>query len=192
MKGEITIPLSLLLFCCSIFNPAYSQVLLSNPCTNSSNRSHGLEASTNRKDNKVTISTEGNRTVVDIHSKLGIGNTELSSVDGYWEKPLVLRLHLSGIENLTVTTGNLTISSSVPSHSGYVQRYSSFSDGEQTNYRVKENNPFWMPITIVNRKKPGRSVIPLEDGYFEVRIPDILLESNPEKLFIRWIDFYRF
>lgn len=190
MKREITIPLSLLFFCSYIFNPANSQVLLSTPLTNSSKRGNEITASINRKDDEIAIFTESNRIVVDIHSKSGISTTELSSVDGKWQRPIVLRLHLSGLENLTVTTGNLTISSSVLSHSGYRQLHS-FSDGERTNYPVQEDDQFWMPITIINRKEPRRPVIPLEDGYFEVTIPDILLETNPDKLLIRWIDFYR-
>ena len=189
MKPEITIPLSLLLFFSSISHPANSQEFLSTLLTNSSEKSNGITVSTKRNNDKVIISTESNRTVVDIYSPFGISSANLSSVDSRWRKPLVLRLHLSGLESLRITIGNLTISTCI--NTSLTRCGTSFSINGKKPFRVKENDPFWIPIEIVNRQKPGHCGIPLKDGYFEVTIPEVLLKNNPGKLVVSWIDFYR-
>jgi hypothetical protein len=33
--------------------------------------------------------------------------------------------------------------------------------------------------------------VPLKNGYFDVTVPQKLLEANPQEIQLRWIDFYR-
>ena len=180
MKRAIAILLSLLLVCGCISHPIGSHVSLLIRLTGA-----------NKSGDEIIVSPEGNLTVLDLHSKSGIGQAEISSVDGKWQRPLIIRLHLRGLESLRVNNREFTIATSVLSRPPYRQLCEVFPVAGQKGFPVEEVDPFWIPLRIANRKEQGRRVIPLEEGYFEVTLPDVLLEGNPETLFIQWIDFFR-
>jgi len=139
----------------------------------------------------VTVTLDDNRTVVDVHSRAGIGRAELTCPDGGWRRPVVIRLHLRGLEGLHVNNGKHSIHTSVLSHSAYEQLCELFSAAGRDGSPLEESSPFWMPLHVENKMAPGQRVIPLEAGYFEVTLPDALLDGNPQALLIQWIDFYR-
>lgn len=139
----------------------------------------------------VDVTVDDNRTVVDVHSRAGIGRAELRCPDGGWRCPVVMRLHLRGLEGLHVNSGKHSIHTSVLSHSPHQQLCELFPVSGRDGSPLDESSPFWMPLHVENRGAPGQRVIPLAAGYFEVTVPDALLDGNPETLLIQWIDFYR-
>ncbi len=52
-------------------------------------------------------------------------------------------------------------------------------------------NPYWIEIQMIGSDQKTANTIPLQNGYFEMRLPKILFEGNPESITIEWIDFYR-
>lgn len=139
----------------------------------------------------IAVSREGMRTVVDVHSTSGIGRAEISPVDGRWQKPLILRLHLRGLESLNVSNGKFAINSSVLSRPPYKQLCELCPVGGRTGSSLEEVSPFWIHLQLENIKQPGHRVIPLENGYFEVSLPDALFDGDTDTVFLQWIDFFR-
>ncbi|MDJ0743077.1 MAG: hypothetical protein QNJ32_06910 [Xenococcaceae cyanobacterium MO_167.B27] len=180
LKREILISLSLMLVWGCISNPINSQVPLSIRLTGA-----------DKSGDEIVVSTEETRTVIDLYSKSGIGRAELEAVDGKWQKPIIMRLHLHGLESFSINNGEFTITTSVVSQPPYRQLWEIFTVDGSEDDSLEEVAPFWIPLRIVNRKEKGHPVIPLEEGYFEVTLPDVLLEENPETLSIQWIDFFR-
>ncbi len=138
---------------------------------------------------KVTVSTEANRTVVDVRSRGGIGRMELSPTKGKWRSPLVIHLHLRGLESLSVNNGKFTVNTSALRQTSHGQ-LCELTEG-RNNRTIKEESPFWISLQITNEKESGHPVSSSKERCFEVTIPDALLEENPETLFIQWIDFFR-
>ena len=118
-----------------------------------------------------TVATEDGVSVVNIHSKRGIGRTAIVAKDSVWPKKLVLRLHLKGLENFEISNGTKTLKTSVSSQ--------------------KNPPPRKGPLKVKQVPAKGaKKEIPL-NGYFEIEVPAVLLKAKPEKLKLHWIDFYR-
>ena len=50
-------------------------------------------------------------------------------------------------------------------------------------------HPLWMEIEIVSGQPEKK--IPLEEGYFEIRLPKEFIRKAGRSFEIAWIDFYR-
>ena len=139
----------------------------------------------------VDVLEDDGATVVDVHSKSGIGRLELTPVTDKWPATITVRLHLHGLESLRITTGEFTISTSLTSSSPHKQLCEVIYNNEKRRTIVTEDSSYWIPLTVVNKKESGSFGIPLANGYFEVILPEILFDNNFEIIFIQWIDFYR-
>ena len=83
----------------------------------------------------------------------------------------------------------MTLKASVLSHSGH-RRLLRVVNGDQET-EVVEGSPGWTEIEAFDSAgKPARG-LPDDGGYFEMLVPQRLLETQPESLTIDWIDFYR-
>jgi hypothetical protein len=138
----------------------------------------------------VTVSAQDTRTIVDIRGG-GIGTVELSRSDAAWPEPIVLRLHLSGLESLNVDNGTIAIGTSVLSRSPPEQVGQLLPGSGRASTNVTPDSPFWMPLRIIGAREPGAPAVPLAEGYFEVTLPDILFDESTNRLIIRWVDFFR-
>jgi hypothetical protein len=135
---------------------------------------------------KITVLDEDSRTVIDIHSDFGIGSASLELVSGSMPTIILLRLHLKGLEDFQLISPQTTIAAS-------------FSTGEVfnvINQRVVSSNterplfiidPLWMNIDIVSANQD----IPVDEGYFEIVVPEKFLRNAGNSFEIKWIDFYR-
>ena len=139
---------------------------------------------------KATVSLEGNRTIVDVRSAKGIGRAELTCPEGKWRRPVIIRLHLRGLESFSVTNGHRIVHTWVISRAPYTQYCDSSAAGGKTRSLTKES-PFWMAARMVNRKDSKSNTVPVDDGYFELTLPDALFDKCPETLSFQWIDFFR-
>ena len=140
---------------------------------------------------EVAVENEGHRTVVDVHSRAGIGGAELTPSHGEWRHPVVMRFHLHGLEALQLSNGKLAIHTSVLSSPPYTQLCELLPVGGRNGTPLEQSSPYWIRLHVVNNKEPGQRVVPLEDGYFELTVPHSLLDENPKMLSIHWIDFLR-
>ena len=121
----------------------------------------------------------GQPTVVDIQSPRGIDRCVLKRTGDHWPEQVVLRLHLKGLESLSVAAGETSLAWAV--------EYA----GEAGSPRIRtENIGYEGAAKIVTRSKVAPR-IPLEDGYFDIEIPARLLQQDPRELRLQWVDFYR-
>lgn len=77
---------------------------------------------TSRKaDDTVTVGGDHDRTVFEIRSPSGISRAAVERKGDAWPKAVVVRLHLTGLENLTVSNGAVAVHSAVGLREGKVE-----------------------------------------------------------------------
>lgn len=144
-----------------------------------------IEAAPVKPDSYVKVNAEEGRTFVEIASQTGIDRTTLTAQGAAWPKPIIVRLHLKGLESFQVSNGQVTWEVAVSSTEAHESRVSlREGDAEEA---LDETSPYWATARIVG----GTERVPLEGGYFEVELPAKLFENNPDQITLRWIDFYR-
>ena len=141
------------------------------------------------------IHYENDMTIIDIHSKSGIGSMDIGYELGSQSPDLVLRLHLRGLEDLWLQAGDTTVEANVSSSRPYTLRQS-VDSGNGDYVEINSTDPRWLNITIVSNITSEQVKIPLEDGYFQATIPQELFSGNlgleeSRLLSVSWIDFYR-
>jgi hypothetical protein len=141
------------------------------------------------------IHYESDMTIIDLRSKSGIGSVDISYDPGSQSPDLVLRLHLRGLENLRLQAGDTTVEASVSSSHPHETRQSAASENGGS-VEMNSTDPLWLNIMIVNNDTSEQVKIPLEDGYFQVAIPQEVFpgehDSEEDRLLsVSWIDFYR-
>lgn len=136
-----------------------------------------------KPEDKVELSLSENTLYCDVRT--AIGSATIERKKDRWPDKIVLRLHLSGLESLSVDTGKFQASWSVSS-TGEPTTSMALNQGDQEAV-LTTDSPYFTNVKLIG-KKP---IIPLHDGHFEVTLPAKLLEENPKQLSLRWIDFYR-
>ena len=136
---------------------------------------------------QVKVKVERDTATFDVVSQSGIGGATIMS-KGKWPT-VVLRLHLSGLEFLTIGNGKITLNGSVLSHSGNPRLLNVVKDGKEN--KVEKDSLYWTEIRGFDATGKPVKGLPGKGGYFEITLPKALLESEPKSLELRWIDFYR-
>jgi len=144
-----------------------------------------LQATLKRAGSRVSFETVGEQTVIDITSKSGIDTATLRRQAGGWPNPMVVRLHLKGLEMFRARGAAVAVEWSVSSSGDHPSRVSLREGNEETP--IDKGNPLFTELRIVG----GGGKVPLADGYFEVPLPAKLFEGNPQEITLEWIDFYR-
>ncbi|MFN2201416.1 MAG: hypothetical protein ACK2UO_09420 [Caldilineaceae bacterium] len=120
--------------------------------------------------------------VLDIYSESGIGKALLWVAEPARSTDITLRLHLHGLEQLTISSGDSTVIAAVASYGTNAVTQSSV-DQNGTETPIDPGSPLWMTI---NR---GETVGGMPQ-YFDVTLPAAVTQSNG--IFrLSWIDFYR-
>jgi hypothetical protein len=145
----------------------------------------------NKKEDAVTVTADVERTVFVITSPSGIGGATLERKGAVWPKQVVLRIHLKGLESLSLTSGNLKLSASVASHSGNPRTLTLLRKQAKDAPPLTKDSPYWTDIVTLDAKGKPVSGLPDKDGYFEMVVPQAFLDEGASKLTIGWIDFYR-
>lgn len=101
--------------------------------------------------------------LINVTSESGIGSGIIKLVQGPWPNQIIVRLHLKGLEGLTIKNDNFEI------------------DKSGLSVKAYDNNG-----NVVNKKH-----LLNEKGYYEVRLPKRLFSRDTTKLTIQWVDFYR-
>ena len=137
-------------------------------------------------DDIISLLQENSQTIIDIQSDFGIGSATFDLISGNMPQTILVRLHTTGLEDFRVISSEATVGASVPTGEAgiLVNQRIVLSTGELPIFSV---HPMWLKIeTISNSKK-----IPLEDGHFEITIPQAFLRKAGTSFDIKWIDFYR-
>jgi hypothetical protein len=145
------------------------------------------QATMKKSDDRIVEMIHAGGTTYGIRSPSGIGGATIRRAT--WPKQVRLRLHLAGLESLSISNGSVTIEGSVLSHSGNRRLLSVRDRGQEKS--VKPGSRYWTEIQAFDAMGNLTSGLPAAGGYFEVAIPQVLLEGPPDSLTIGWIDFYR-
>lgn len=148
----------------------------------------GVEAFGVREGTKAKITAFETQTTVDIRCDRGIDSCELVRTKHNWPASVVLHLRLRGLESLKVSHGNAALEWSVSSSAPY-RSTSSYRSGKRSA-TLGPTDPLFTSVQLISGPEKETVAIPL-DGYFAVTIPGKFLESNPERVKVQWIDFYR-
>ena len=141
-----------------------------------------LEASTRKDTSRIRIEQSGGKTVLDITSKTGIDLATITRKSRKWPETILVRLHLHGLESFKAESGKLAVEWSVSSTGKKATRVTLWKGSKETP--IDQTSPYFS-MQKRAADKDG------EGGYIEVPLPVKLFEGNPEKITLRWIDFYR-
>lgn len=144
-----------------------------------------LQVTAGKKETKVIAEPADGFCTIDIQSPTGIDQITISRTSDSWPEKLHLRLHLRGLEQLTIKHGGCSLQWHVSSTEAPKSRQFRL-DGNQ-ELEVTATDAFYAEVKIVG-KQPS---IPLKDGYFELQVPPKVFMGNPKQLQIAWIDFFR-
>ena len=139
-------------------------------------------------DDQVGIQYENGTSLIDIQSPTGIGSAAFELESGTMPGNMILRLHLQGLEEFRLTSAQEEISASVAGGDAVTLDHQTLlSSGTETP--LLPGHPLWMEVQIVSGQ--GEKKIPLEEGYFEVTVPQEFIRNAGQTFEIEWIDFYR-
>jgi len=147
-----------------------------------------FSVSTAGEGNAVTVNASEETAIVEVRSQSGIGAASIELVSGTLPANFVVRLHLQGLEEFRLTYEGMAIAASVSS-SGYPDIFQSVRSPEAGERPIAPDSPFWMNIGIVSEAATPR--IPLDQGYFEITLPEAFRREGRRSFTIHWIDFYR-
>jgi len=148
-----------------------------------------LTGSQKEGDNIASIVT-GDSVILTIQSRMGIGSAKLGRKQNNWPGDLIIRFQLRGLESCSVNNGKVVITTSVSSHQPFRTHCTARMLDSESAAVVQDSAAYWMPATIVP-EGDAIATIPLTRGYFEVSVPDIIFQNNPDSLEIVWVDFFR-
>jgi hypothetical protein len=141
---------------------------------------------TKNSDDQIALQYQNNEMIIEINSPFGIGSATFTLESGQAPGKIFVRLHLAGLEEFRLISGDEAISVTVPSNASLkAQSQKKISrNGEQV---LRPFDALWLEIKIVSKSNK----IPLEEGYFEVVIPGEFVQKFGGSFEIQWIDFYR-
>lgn len=125
--------------------------------------------------------------VYDITSESGIGSETFLRPGKQWPAEVMLRFHLKGLEEMTLTYGATAVTLNVLSGgqnevSQSVSRNGQSETGSSDSYQL---------TTTITNADGSEGTIPLEDGTINVVLPAAFHQENPDSFSVSWIDFYR-
>lgn len=117
---------------------------------------HGLE-------NNIEIAATAKSALIDISSESGISTGVIRLTAGSWPEKVTVRLHLAGLEGLTISSGAVVI--------------------QKEDLAVKafdRHGNLFHEKYLLDKK-----------GYYEIELPDALFADQATEVTIHWVDFYR-
>jgi hypothetical protein len=141
-----------------------------------------FQIATDKPDNVVTTTIDGERLLVDVQSSSGIGSAGVRAADGEMPPAVLLRFHLRGLEQMTFAFGGAIVKLSVPSGGDRPVMQSVVEGGQDRP--ITPESPYWMEVTQTTADGSAENI-------FEVAAPPAFFTSPTANFTIGWIDFYR-
>jgi hypothetical protein len=148
-----------------------------------------FKITTKRDSDKVDVKIDKEKALFSIHSPFGISQATIERTEEKWPNSVAIRLHLKGLSSFRSFNGKVRIDAAVAMPKDKLQ-VRIWKDGQE-DMPLDAKSPYWINIQMVGADGKTGKEIPLKDGYFELRMPQALFESNPKSITIHWIDFYR-
>jgi hypothetical protein len=146
-----------------------------------------FEVTTKRADDRVEAKQDATKTFFIVQSPSGISHATIQRTAENWPESILVQMRLHGLENFRLQTEGKKMNVSVSSSSAVVRLWLD----ENEDSPLDSRSPYWMEIRILDRDGKPTKTIPLQDGYFEMKLPTKFFESNPRSIKLDWIDFYR-
>ncbi|MEQ8788545.1 MAG: hypothetical protein RIC55_19705 [Pirellulaceae bacterium] len=153
------------------------------------------KSQTLRTTDEIQAAIAGDVATLDIRSASGIGKGKVERAGDAWPKTVVLRLHLKGLESLSIRGGDVLLETYVSS-SDPAKQYANLGRGGDEPKPIDRRSPYWPILRREQARaeddttKPATTK-PATDGYFEITLPPKLLAENPRVLELHWVDFFR-
>lgn len=141
-----------------------------------------FDIATDKPDNVVTVTADGERLLVDVQSGSGIGSAGVRLAAGAMPPVVLMRFHLRGLEEMTLAFGDTIVRLSVPSSVDRPVLQSVIEAGQER--AITPASPYWMDVAQPVAGEAAASV-------FEVTSPQAFADSPPTNFTLGWIDFYR-
>jgi hypothetical protein len=138
--------------------------------------------------NQIDLKNQDNSTVIDITSPSGIGSATFELESGSMPETITLQLHLSGLEEIRLSSDRSTIAASIASTGSFeVENQRLIRSGAES--ALTPADPLWMDIRVVSGE--STPTLPLQQGFFELELPQAFLRETGDSFVIHWVDFYR-
>ena len=137
----------------------------------------------------VTATGDDLQTVFTIQDPRGIGSATVRREDGQWPQKVTVRAQLRGLEHFAITSGDVTLTASVLSHSGNRQLLHLWRDGKEGPQLTRESE-HWMEIRTLDADGKPVTGLPPDGGCFAMTLPQVLFAETKE-VRLDWINFYR-
>jgi hypothetical protein len=143
---------------------------------------------TKNPEDQVDIQYENGIALIDIQSPSGIGSAAFELESGAMPEHMTMRLHLKGLEQFRLTSAQDQVAASVSTGDpANTENQTLLSSEAETP--LSPGHPLWMEINIISNQ--GEQQTPLEEGYFEITVPQEFIQNAGKTFEIEWIDFYR-
>ena len=177
-------------------------LLLLGGCAGGNDAMSTIDVTLDKRDDQATITTEGDRAVIDVTSFSGIGGLKAAADE--WPAEVVVRLRLRGLEGLTIGygDGDFTITTGVSSSGDPVALMLSVVDEAGNVQSASPSADIYYPdilavtpdetVDVSPLSAGERPTIPLPEGSaFEITLPPHFHLDKHPSFTIQWIDFYR-
>lgn len=161
---------------------ACSQVRTSDPAM-PTNAPPEFLITADKSGDRVTVTADAARAIVDVWSESGIGGAHVSLAAGQMPQSVLMRFHLRGLEQMAFAFGATEVRLSLPSSGAGQPVLQSVLSGEQES-AIGPDSPYWMTVTQNTQAGSG-------EAYYEVTAPPAFSSSPTTSFSLRWIDFFR-
>ncbi len=142
-----------------------------------------IEALPTKEADLVVVQVTGGTATLDVTSPSGIGGAAVEVVSGPFPAAVIFRLHLKGLEQFTLTYGDVAVFAAVASDGSRVSQSVMQNGREQ---QITPESPYWMPVEVITAAAGGST-----EKVFQLSAPPDFLETQPPTFAIQWIDFFR-
>jgi hypothetical protein len=126
--------------------------------------------------NRLAVQHDGTTTVFDVYSESGIGRANVQLESGTPPASILIRLHLTGLEQFRLVFNGTTLNVSVSSTGHTAQAL--HQDGMERPLAATS------PLRLGVERRAA-------DGYFELTLPSDFIERGAHSFAFEWIDFFR-
>ncbi len=151
-----------------------------------------LTATSLKGDPQIAFNVTEELLLVDITSPTGIGSAEIAKPSGQWPAKIVLRFHLSSLEDLKFHYGDTALEVHVSSHGANLVSEAVTKNGTTRPLAPGQllDAQYWMGVQIVGADG-APATVPVKNGHIDVTVPPDFFRSKETKFTVEWIDFYR-
>lgn len=132
---------------------------------------------TRKPEDRFELATHAGGETLTIRSPSGIGGVDLERAGDRWPDRLVVRLRLKGLESIKLSNGTARVSGSTSAQGEASPRFSLVRN-DQDAQPIDKSSPYFVVIRAI-------------DGGFEFDLPEAFFGSNPNRVTVEWVDFYR-